>query len=258
METKAFSDYEQKQAGWAEFLRLHSPQLSLFNILSNLFYFYRQVPENPRQGTIWSSISGFQQLWHPLAHRSRHRRDSVHQHYERSFEQHEGEWPWMCKSREINKTRLVLQMCQLSIVLFGFHTKNATYFAGDKRAQKGSEKSVLLLGDGRTRIVRMVQRSHGWHRRVRPRCKQLENAPETLLPELRLSWTELTIHIIILQHIIEMHNHLTSVHEEGDVRSALIAMIQKLQREKDGLDIVSESRVCYTQISIENLESLWI
>ena len=53
-----------------------------------------------------------------------------------------------------------------------------------------------------------------------------------------------------------MHNHLTSVHEEGDVRSALIAMIQKLQREKDGLDIVSESRVCYTQISIENLESL--
>lgn len=40
-----------------------------------------------------------------------------------------------------------------------------------------------------------------------------------------------------------MHNYLTSVHEEGDARSALIAMVQKLQHAKNGLDVVSESRV---------------
>ncbi|XP_048322329.2 putative respiratory burst oxidase homolog protein H [Ziziphus jujuba] len=44
-------------------------------------------------------------------------------------------------------------------------------------------------------------------------------------------------------HIIEMHNYLTSVHEEGDARSALIAMVQKLQHAKNGLDVVSESRI---------------
>ncbi|KAJ8629168.1 hypothetical protein MRB53_022491 [Persea americana] len=44
-------------------------------------------------------------------------------------------------------------------------------------------------------------------------------------------------------NIIEMHNYLTSVYEEGDVRSALIAMIQSLQHAKDGLDIVSGSRI---------------
>ncbi|KAL3585743.1 hypothetical protein D5086_012610 [Populus alba] len=43
-------------------------------------------------------------------------------------------------------------------------------------------------------------------------------------------------------HIIEMHNYLTSVYEEGDARSALIAMVQKLQHAKNGLDIVSQSR----------------
>ena len=40
-----------------------------------------------------------------------------------------------------------------------------------------------------------------------------------------------------------MHNYLTSVYEEGDARSALIAMVQKLQHAKNGLDIVSQSRV---------------
>ncbi|CAK8541622.1 unnamed protein product [Lathyrus sativus] len=43
--------------------------------------------------------------------------------------------------------------------------------------------------------------------------------------------------------VIEMHNYLTSVYEEGDARSALIAMIQKLQHAKNGVDIVSESRI---------------
>lgn len=40
-----------------------------------------------------------------------------------------------------------------------------------------------------------------------------------------------------------MHNYLTSVYEEGDARSALIAMVQKLQHAKNGVDIVSQSRV---------------
>ncbi|AES79267.2 putative respiratory burst oxidase homolog protein H isoform X2 [Medicago truncatula] len=43
--------------------------------------------------------------------------------------------------------------------------------------------------------------------------------------------------------VIEMHNYLTSVYEEGDARSALIAMIQRLQHAKNGVDVVSESRI---------------
>ncbi|MCO5604128.1 hypothetical protein L7F22_058288 [Adiantum nelumboides] len=43
--------------------------------------------------------------------------------------------------------------------------------------------------------------------------------------------------------IIEMHNHLTSVYEEGDARSALITMVQALQHAKSGMDIVSGTRV---------------
>ncbi|KAK9126864.1 hypothetical protein Scep_015710 [Stephania cephalantha] len=44
-------------------------------------------------------------------------------------------------------------------------------------------------------------------------------------------------------HVIEMHNYLTSVHEEGDARSALISMLQSLQHAKNGVDIVSQSRI---------------
>ncbi|KAL3620641.1 hypothetical protein CASFOL_035553 [Castilleja foliolosa] len=44
-------------------------------------------------------------------------------------------------------------------------------------------------------------------------------------------------------HIIEMHNYLTSVYEEGDARSALIQMVQSLQHAKNGVDVVSESRI---------------
>lgn len=47
----------------------------------------------------------------------------------------------------------------------------------------------------------------------------------------------------ILQQVIEMHNYLTSVYEEGDVRSALITMVQKLQHARNGVDVLSESRV---------------
>ncbi|KAI7744295.1 hypothetical protein M8C21_031073 [Ambrosia artemisiifolia] len=42
---------------------------------------------------------------------------------------------------------------------------------------------------------------------------------------------------------IEMHTYLTCVHEEGDARSALIAMVQSLQHAKNGVDVVSQSRI---------------
>ncbi|KAJ8772388.1 hypothetical protein K2173_027565 [Erythroxylum novogranatense] len=44
-------------------------------------------------------------------------------------------------------------------------------------------------------------------------------------------------------HVIELHNYCTSVYEEGDVRSALIAMLQSLNHAKNGVDVVSGTRV---------------
>ncbi|KAL5698248.1 hypothetical protein ACHQM5_029313 [Ranunculus cassubicifolius] len=43
--------------------------------------------------------------------------------------------------------------------------------------------------------------------------------------------------------VIEMHNYLTSVYEEGDARSTLITMVQALNHAKHGLDILSGTRV---------------
>ncbi|XP_024542978.1 respiratory burst oxidase homolog protein F [Selaginella moellendorffii] len=43
--------------------------------------------------------------------------------------------------------------------------------------------------------------------------------------------------------VIELHNYLTSVYEEGDVRSALITMVQSLQHARNGVDIISGTRV---------------
>lgn len=43
-----------------------------------------------------------------------------------------------------------------------------------------------------------------------------------------------------------MHNYLTSVYEEGDARSALITMVQALNHAKNGVDIVSGTRVSKT------------
>ncbi|KAF9620497.1 hypothetical protein IFM89_013114 [Coptis chinensis] len=42
---------------------------------------------------------------------------------------------------------------------------------------------------------------------------------------------------------IELHNYCTSVYEEGDARSALIAMLQSLNHAKNGVDVVSGTRV---------------
>lgn len=43
--------------------------------------------------------------------------------------------------------------------------------------------------------------------------------------------------------VIELHNYCTSVYEEGDARSALIAMLQQLNHAKNGVDVVSGTRV---------------
>ncbi|KAH7578482.1 hypothetical protein JRO89_XS01G0387300 [Xanthoceras sorbifolium] len=42
---------------------------------------------------------------------------------------------------------------------------------------------------------------------------------------------------------IELHSYLTSVYEEGDARSTLIAMLQSLNLAKNGVDILSGTRV---------------
>ncbi|KAE8767432.1 respiratory burst oxidaseprotein B [Hordeum vulgare] len=44
-------------------------------------------------------------------------------------------------------------------------------------------------------------------------------------------------------HIIELHNHCTSVYEKGDARSALITMLQSLHYAKNGVDVLSGGRV---------------
>ncbi|KAJ1687714.1 hypothetical protein LUZ63_019104 [Rhynchospora breviuscula] len=43
--------------------------------------------------------------------------------------------------------------------------------------------------------------------------------------------------------VIELHNHCSSVYQEGDARSALIVMLQELHHAKKGVDIVSGTRV---------------
>ncbi|XP_068667210.1 respiratory burst oxidase homolog protein C [Aristolochia californica] len=43
--------------------------------------------------------------------------------------------------------------------------------------------------------------------------------------------------------VIELHNYCTSVYEEGDARSALIAMLQSLNHAKNGVDVVSGTSV---------------
>lgn len=44
-------------------------------------------------------------------------------------------------------------------------------------------------------------------------------------------------------NVIELHNHCTNVYEEGDFRSALITMLQSLNHDKNGVDIVSGTKV---------------
>ncbi|XP_010455529.1 PREDICTED: probable respiratory burst oxidase homolog protein I [Camelina sativa] len=46
-----------------------------------------------------------------------------------------------------------------------------------------------------------------------------------------------------IKGVIEMHNYLTSVYEEGDTRSTLLTMIQTLNHAKNGVDIFSGTKV---------------
>ncbi|KAI3773502.1 hypothetical protein L1987_48032 [Smallanthus sonchifolius] len=43
--------------------------------------------------------------------------------------------------------------------------------------------------------------------------------------------------------VIEMHNYCTSVYEEGDDRSAIVTALQRLNHAKNGVDVVSGTRV---------------
>ncbi|TKY55031.1 Respiratory burst oxidase-like protein A [Spatholobus suberectus] len=45
------------------------------------------------------------------------------------------------------------------------------------------------------------------------------------------------------QSVVEMHNFLTSVHPEGDIRSALLSVIQALHLAKNGTDIFSRTPI---------------
>ncbi|XP_073226750.1 respiratory burst oxidase homolog protein A-like isoform X2 [Cicer arietinum] len=53
------------------------------------------------------------------------------------------------------------------------------------------------------------------------------------------------------QSVVEMHNFLTSVYPEGDVRSALLSVIQALHQAKNGVDIVSRTPI-HTHFSRPN------
>ncbi|KAK1436763.1 hypothetical protein QVD17_02545 [Tagetes erecta] len=66
--------------------------------------------------------------------------------------------------------------------------------------------------------------------------------------------------------VIEVHNYCTSVYEEGDARSTLIAILQSLNHAKNGVDVVSGTRVkthfakpnwedVYTQIAANHMGS---
>jgi respiratory burst oxidase len=55
---------------------------------------------------------------------------------------------------------------------------------------------------------------------------------------------------------IEMHNYLTSVYEEGDARSNLVMMLQALHHAKNGVDLVSGTRVYAEAFSFWQLHSV--
>lgn len=55
------------------------------------------------------------------------------------------------------------------------------------------------------------------------------------------------------QGVIEMHNYLTSVYEEGDARTTLLTMVQALNHTKHGYDIFSGTRVCEWNFKMKQL-----
>lgn len=56
--------------------------------------------------------------------------------------------------------------------------------------------------------------------------------------------------------VVEVNNYCTSVYEEGDVRSAFIQMLQTLNYSKNGVDIISETRVM-THFSKPNWKNVY-
>ncbi|KAD4585555.1 hypothetical protein E3N88_23156 [Mikania micrantha] len=56
-------------------------------------------------------------------------------------------------------------------------------------------------------------------------------------------WFEDVMNEVAGYGVIEVHNYCTSVYEEGDARSALITMLQAINHAKNGVDVVSGTRV---------------
>ncbi|WVZ13062.1 hypothetical protein V8G54_017592 [Vigna mungo] len=62
------------------------------------------------------------------------------------------------------------------------------------------------------------------------------------------------------QSVVEMHNFLTNVHPEGDIRSALLSVIQALHLAKNGTDIVSRTPVSALLLSFGQymFDAFWL
>ncbi|KAJ6676350.1 putative proteinDPH OXIDASE [Salix viminalis] len=101
-------------------------------------------------------------------------------------------------------------------------------------AQDYKKYEVLLLvglGIGATPMISIVKDIVSNIRAIEEEETALENGVMNEVAELDHN------------HVIELHNYCTSVYEEGDARSALIAMLQSISHAKNGVDIVSGTRV---------------
>ncbi|KAJ6339426.1 hypothetical protein OIU77_007401 [Salix suchowensis] len=101
-------------------------------------------------------------------------------------------------------------------------------------AQDYKKYEVLLLvglGIGATPMISIVKDIVSNIRAMEEEDNALENGVMNEVAELDHN------------HVIELHNYCTSVYEEGDARSALIAMLQSISHAKNGVDIVSGTRV---------------
>ncbi|CAD6253696.1 unnamed protein product [Miscanthus lutarioriparius] len=102
---------------------------------------------------------------------------------------------------------------------------NMKQLDGDLEAGSGADTSASSMASFRTRRayfywVTREQGSFEWFRGVMDEVAETDK-----------------------KGVIELHNYCTSVYEEGDARSALIAMLQSLNHAKHGVDVVSGTRV---------------
>lgn len=119
-------------------------------------------------------------------------------------------------------------------------TSSQQDFSKKEKEYSKNHKCIFLLGDPGARIIWLVQRCYersGWTwSKGNAKCPKFQ-----LISFLsQYLWYSHDV-----QGVIEMHNYLTSVYEEGDARSALITMVQALNHAKNGVDIVSGTSVSF-------------